>query len=225
MAHETPTIQAQARDRTGSRYARRLRSSGRLPAVIYGHKTEPVHVSVDEKEILTHLHHGSHVMNVAVGSGQAETCLVKELQYGYLGDNVIHLDFTRVDLDEEVEVNVHIHFVGEPAAAKRPGAILSHDITELPIRCAVNRIPEEIRVDLGHVESTFSVADLDLPPGLITPLDPATPIVLVSFVRKAEEAEVGEAEEVVGAAEPEVITEAKAKDEGAAESSSESTQE
>ena len=58
-------------------------------------------MSVNEKEILTHLHHGAHVFNVEIEGSNAETCLVKDLQFGYLGDNVIHVDLTRVNLDEE----------------------------------------------------------------------------------------------------------------------------
>ena len=64
MAHETPTITAPLRDRTGTRFAKRLRDSGRLPAVIYGHKTDPVAVSVDAKDVINHLKHGSHVFTV-----------------------------------------------------------------------------------------------------------------------------------------------------------------
>ena len=94
--HDTPTISATSRERTGTRYSQRLRKQGRLPAVIYGHKKTPISVSVDEKEILTLLHSGAHVLEVKVEGGSKETCLVKDLQFGYLGDNVIHVDFARV---------------------------------------------------------------------------------------------------------------------------------
>ena len=108
MKHKTPTITAQTRDRVGGRYAERLRSAGRLPGVIYGHKIAPVSVSVDAKEILTLIQHGAHAMYLDIEGGSKETCLVKDLQYGYLGDDVIHVDFARVDLNEEV--NVHVAF-------------------------------------------------------------------------------------------------------------------
>ena len=61
---KTPSIQGQKRDRTGTRYARRLRQSGRLPAVLYGHKREPLHLHVDEKQVLTHLKHGAHLLSL-----------------------------------------------------------------------------------------------------------------------------------------------------------------
>ena len=207
---KTPSLTATTRERTGSRYAQRLRKQGRLPAVIYGHETDPVSISVDEKEMLTHLKHGTHVLSLNVEGGSKETCLVKELQFGYLGDNVIHVDFARVDLDEEVHVHVHLNFVGEPASARKTGAILSHDLTELEVICRVNEIPDEIKVDLNLMgEATvLTVAEVQLPPGLRATTHPGTPVAHISFVHKEEA--VGEEVEVVpGAEEPEVITEAK----------------
>ena len=211
MSHQTPSIEAKLRDRTGTRYARRLRESGQLPAVIYGHGAPPQSVSVDEKEILTALHHGAHVFNVTI-DGSTETCLVKDLQFGWLGDNVIHIDFTRVNLDEEVEVNVHLHFVGEPKDAKQPGAVLSHPLTELEVTCKVSDIPEEIKVDLSTMEGhTLTVGEIELPAGIATKVDPETTVSTITF-QAEEEAEGEEVELEDGAAEPEVISEAKSDD-------------
>src|SRR4029450_3830975 len=137
MKHETPTLTAQRRDRLGTRYATRLRKSGRLPAVVYGHKTDTVSVSVDEKQTVNALKRGARVVNVALEGGQPETCLVKELQFGFLGDNIIHIDFARVDLNEEVGGKVHLRFVGHPEAAKKPGAVLSNPVTDLEVVCKV----------------------------------------------------------------------------------------
>jgi len=208
MSHETPTVKAQKRERIGTRYAQRLRKAGRLPAVIYGHKQEPFHVSVEEKEILTHLHHGIHVMNMEVEGGEKQTCLVKDIQFGYLGDNVIHLDLARVNLDEEVHVNVHLHFVGEPKDAKIPGAIVSHPLNDLEVICKVSAIPDEIRVDLSEMEQSITVGDLELPPSVRTEVDPETTVAMISYVAE-EEAEGEEAEVGEEVAEPEVISEAK----------------
>ena len=102
MAQDTPTITAEPRERVGSRYSQRLRQNGRLPAVIYGHKTDPVAVSVGEEETLHHLHQGTIVMNVNIDGAGTETCLVKDLQFGFMGDDVIHVDFARVNLDQTV---------------------------------------------------------------------------------------------------------------------------
>ena len=216
---ETPTINARLRERMGTRYSRRDRSQGRLPAVIYGHGSKPVHVTVDETEALTHLHDGAHVVNLSVDGGENATCLVKDLQFGYLGDNVIHIDFARVDLDEEVEVKVHLHFVGAPKEAGKPGSIVTHDIMELEVICKVIAIPEEIRVDLSKMEGMrLDVRDITLPEGVRSAVPLDAPVVRIEIVK--EEEELGEAAvvEATATAEPEVLTETakKARDAAAA---------
>ncbi len=211
MKHETPRIEAQRREKVGTTYARRLRKAGRLPAIIYGHKQEPIPVSVNEKEILLHPHHGTHVLDVNLPDSGSQTVLVKDLQFGYLGDNVVHIDFARVDLEEEVHVQVALNFSGEPHAAAQAGAILSHDLTSLEVICRVNQIPEEIRVDLTWMgEGTLlTVGQVELPSGVRTPMGPGTPVSHISFVKKEEEIVGEEVEVAEGAGEPEVITEAK----------------
>lgn len=218
MKHETPTLTAKTRDRMGSRYAQRLRKGGRLPAVIYGHKTDTVSVSVDEKETLTALRHGAHVVNVALEGQQPETCLIKELQFGYLGDNLIHVDFARVDLNEEVEVKVHLRYVGHPEAAKTPGAVLTTPMTDIEVVCKVKDIPEEIKVDIAKMEELFMVKDITLPPGVRTKMNPDHIVAQITFVAEEVIATPEAAEVVEGAApaEPEVITEKKPTDEEAA---------
>ena len=216
MTHHTatPRIEAERREKVGTTYARRLRKAGRLPAIIYGHKKTPVAVSVDEKQILILLHKGTHVLEMDVQGGTTETVLVKDLQFGFLGDDVVHIDFARVDLEEEVNVQVNILFVGQPHAAAQAGAILSHDQTSLEVICLVNAIPAEIKADLTLMgEGTIlKVGDLELPPGVRAADDPETVVSHISFVKKEEEA-VGEEVEVVATeGEPEVITEAKPED-------------
>jgi ribosomal protein L25 (general stress protein Ctc) len=102
MTHEIPTINAAKRERLGSRYAQRLRKTGHLPAVIYGHGNDPVSVSIEEKATLAYLHRGQHVFNVAVDGAATETCLVKDLQFGFLGDDVIHIDLARVNVCDTI---------------------------------------------------------------------------------------------------------------------------
>ena len=190
MASTTPTVAATLRERLGTRYTRRLRAQGLLPVVIYGHGEKPVSAAVNAKEMLGHLHHGSHVITVALGDA-SQTCLVKDLQFGYLGDNVIHVDLARVNLDEIVRVNVRIEFFGECAAAKKPGAVLTHDMAELAINCKVRDIPESVRADLSAMQGEMlSASDLKLPAGITLAIDPHAPVARVITI--AEEA-AGEA--------------------------------
>lgn len=211
MSHDTPTLQAHVRDRLGTRYSKRLRAAGRLPAVIYGHGEQPLAVSLDAKETLRHLHQGIHVFNISTGHGQ-ETCLVKDLQFGHLGDDVIHLDLSRVNLDEQVEVKVHLHFVGAPAAAAKAGVVLTHVLNEVLVRCKVRDIPEEIRVDLEHMAGdAFTVADLAMPAGCTAVTAASSLVAHLEFV---SEAAAGEAAAAPAAATPEVIARKEKEGEG-----------
>ena len=110
MAQDIPTLETTARDKTGSRYSARLREAGQIPAVVYGHKQDPVHVAVDAQVITGLLHENTQLVNAQV-AGKTEPCLIKDIQWDYLGDHIIHVDLARVDLSEEVEVEVVDAFV------------------------------------------------------------------------------------------------------------------
>ena len=86
---------------------------------------------------------------------------------------MIHLDLTRVNLDERVKILVHLDLHGELKTANDPGAIVMHDYAEIEVECAVRDIPESIRVDLEEYESSINVGELKLPEGMvaITPAD------------------------------------------------------
>jgi large subunit ribosomal protein L25 len=209
MSHETPTLDAKKRERFGSRFAKRDRAAGLLPAVIYGHGSDPVAVTLNEKAMLTALKHGSHVVNVRVEGGATDTCLVKDLQFGYLGDNVIHVDLARVNLDEVVTVNVALHFVGTPEQAKKAGNVVTHDYAQLEVRCKVRDIPEEIRIDLSLVMHgmTLSVGEIKLPAGVTSVLPPEQIICRITTVH--ETVVTAEATTTEAVSQPEVIKEKK----------------
>ena len=161
MAKEVPTIEATMRDRLGSRYSKRLRAAGRLPAVLYGHGSEPLAVHVDHKITLHALKKGQHVISLEIAGKGAETCLVKDLQFGFLGDDVIHMDLARVNLDEVVTVTVSFEFYGAPDAAKKSGVVIVNELNDIEVSCKVRDIPEHIRIDLTTMHNdTFTAADL-----------------------------------------------------------------
>ena len=196
MSNESPTIQAMQRDRVGTRYSRRLRQEGKLPAVINGHGSDPMSIAVNSKETLAILHHGAHVLNIAVEGGNTETCLVKDLQFGYLGDDVIHVDFTRVDLDETVQVLVRLDLIGEVEGAKASNAIMITDLNEIEVSCAVRNIPESLRIDLTAYESSVNVGELNLPEGVTAITSNETSIVRLQVKGDVED-EDGDTEEPV----------------------------
>src|SRR5690349_18606116 len=139
---QTAQITARPRAELGSRANKRLRDSGLLPGVIYGHKEAVVPVTLPRKEVVTHLQHGAHLFDLAL-DGKSEKVLVKEVQYDHLGAEVIHVDFARVSLDEKVEVTVPLELKGEPKGAEE-GGVLQQIIAELEVECLVTEIPDRI---------------------------------------------------------------------------------
>ncbi|MAI66638.1 MAG: 50S ribosomal protein L25 [Phycisphaerae bacterium] len=213
MAHETPIVTVELREKLGTRYARRLRKTGRMPATIYSKGTNPVSVSIDEKQILKHLHGGNHVMELDNGDGNPATVLVKDLQFGYLGDNLIHVDFARVDLKQIVTVTMTLDIIGQPTSASIAGSILEVPRPQIEIECMVKDIPESIKVDLSTVESIFTIGDLILPEGVKATLDSERHIAHVTIVQEASEE--GDETEDGEEASPEVISGSSESTEGA----------
>lgn len=201
----TPQIEAAPRQRTGSRYAARVREQGKLPAVIYGHKQDPVSVSLDAKRFNDIIHHHAHLLEV-VHDGQTESCLIKAVQWDHLGSSIIHVDLTRVDLNETVTVEIELTFTGDaPGLKEDENAIVEHPNTSIEIECVVTNIPDEIKVDISglHVGDTLSVADLTLPEGVTAMTSEETVVAAVRIVEEVpeEDLETGDEE----GAEPELI--------------------
>ncbi len=200
---DIPRIQSQTRQQLGSRDAGKLREAGRLPAVIYGHKQDPEHLSLDRKEITNLLHHNAHLIEVETGS-KTEPCLIKDVQWDHLGSQIIHVDLTRVDLTERVTLDVEIELTGEAVGLKEAGAYLEHPVTQLSIQCLASQIPESIKVDVSElgVGESIAVADLKLPEGVTVEDAPES---VVAVIHKAAEEEEPEEITATGEAEPELI--------------------
>ena len=211
MGTETPTITVETREKTGSRYSDRLRRSGRLPAVIYGKGQDPIHVSVDEHEMLEALHQGAHVVDISVDGKGSDKCLVKDLQFGWLGDNLIHLDMTRVDLNEIVTINLPVTLAGTAKLASAAGAVLEVIRREIEVTCKVSDIPGEIKYDITDMDEVLTIGDLPLPDGVTPVLELDKHICHVTLVHD-EEAEGEETDVNADDTQPEVITKAKEED-------------
>jgi large subunit ribosomal protein L25 len=200
MAVKSAQVTAKSRSELGSRANRRLRESGVLPGVIYGHKEAIVPVSLPRKEVVDHLNHGAHLFDLAL-DGKSEKVLVKEVQFDHLGIEVIHVDFARVSLDEKVKVNVPVELKGTPKG-EADGGVLQQIINSLEVECLVTEIPEVIRhlVSDMALNDVVHIRDLKLPEGVRVLQDGD---LIVATVKEILEVVVAAPEE--GAAEPEVI--------------------
>ena len=210
---ETAQLTAKPRNELGSRANKRLRDSGFIPGVIYGHKEAVVPVTLPKKELVTHLDRATHVFDIAL-DGKSEKVLVKEVQYDHLGLEVVHVDFARVSLDEKVEITVPLELKGTPKG-EADGAVLQQIVMELEIECLVTDIPKEIVHNVSDMEkdSVLYIKDVKLPPGVRCTQDED---LLVATVKEIEEAAPAEAAVEEGAAEPEVIGRKAEDEEGAA---------
>jgi large subunit ribosomal protein L25 len=201
MATQSINIAAEPRSALGSRANKRLRDSGKVPGVVYGHKEAVVPVSLPKKELVNHLNHGTHVFDLAL-DGKAEKVLVKEVQYDHLGIEVLHVDFARVSADERVEVTVPLVLKGEPAGESE-GGVLQQIVAELEIECLVTDIPHEIvhNVSEMKLDDVLHIKELKLPAGVKALQDEDLVVAQVKTIEEEVAAPAGEE----GAAEPEVI--------------------
>ena len=194
---KTLSLKAQKREQTGSTAAAKLRRQGRIPAIVYGHKKQPAAISLD--------HHGLRLFDVQVGR-KKEKVIIKDIQYDYLGKNIIHADLIRVDVTEAVRVSVPIELKGA-AKGMQQGAIIEEHTDRLEVECKVTDIPESIVVSIKELDvgGVLHAQDIELPEGVKLLSDPATLVIACRVVTPKTTEEI---EEEAPAA-PEIITEAK----------------
>ncbi len=210
MASKSAQVTAETRTALGSRANKRLRDTGKLPGVIYGHKEAILPVTLTKKEVAFHINHGQHLFDIAL-EGKSETVLIKEVQYDHLGIEPIHVDFTRVSLDEKVTLTVSIELKGEPKADG--DGVLQQIMNEVEVECLVTDIPDVIHVNVTDMklDDVIHVSDLKLPAGVKVLADEDQIVVQLKEVQ--EEADL----DTEGVAEPEVIGKKKEDEEAAEE--------
>ncbi len=200
-------LKATKREEIGTRKVRRLRKQGLIPAVIYGHGEGTVSVTLNEHEVELAIQHGERLLELEF-EGKMHNVLIKEVQWETYGQEVIHVDLARVDLDERVAVTIKIVLKGTPAGASE-GGVLQQTASEVNIEVAVRSIPEEILVVINdmNVGDKLTLGDLPLPDGATLTGDAAAPVASVNVIAEEAEAEVAEEAEEGAAAQPEVIGE------------------
>ena len=203
---KTLVLKAEVRDNTGTKQAIKVRKAGRIPGVVYGHKQKPKIISLDAHDFIKALHQGHRLIDVQIGR-KKETALVKDVQYDYLGRDIIHVDLMRVNVTETIKLGVPIELKGT-AAGTHEGGIIEEHVDRLEVECLVSDIPETIVISVKDVSIGDSIhaGDVELPEGLKLASSPEMLIVTCHLVAAAKTAE--EAEEEAPTA-PEVIGEAE----------------
>ena len=202
---EDQVLKATLRETSGSANACRERMAGEVPAVLYGHGEPVVSLCLSADEVHHMVNSGHHLVTLEV-AGKREPAIIKELQWDTWSRNILHVDFGRVALDERVTVEVEIVPHGTPKALAS-GAVLTQPLYSIEVVCAADHIPDELRVEIGDLETgqSIHVRDLELPPGVAVTAEPAAVIISLHEPRGVPVVAEAEAEALAAEGEPEVI--------------------
>ena len=172
MSDET-TIGAEQRERVGKGSARAVRRAGRVPAVIYGDKKEPIGITLESREITKIVHQPGifgRLLDIKV-NGSKHTVLTRDIQFHPVTDNVLHLDFLRISGSAKVAVAIAVEFINEDECPGiKVGGVLNVVRYEVELLCPATTIPEKITVDLQGLKigDSVHISTIDLPDG-VTP--------------------------------------------------------
>lgn len=211
------SISAQLRNEKGSSVAERLRRSGRVPSIIYG-KGEPLMITIPKTELkVLRKHKFSEGVLIEISmegeSGGATAAVIKDVQFHPLTNEVVHLDFLRISLEEKIRIRVPIILSGDSKGVKA-GGVLEQTLRELEIEALPMDIPEDITVDVSALDLGHSlhVETIKLGEGVKILTDPGSTVAAVVGHEEEEEEKEVSAEEGAVPAGPEVTKEKKDKD-------------
>lgn len=193
-------VTAELRESFGKGAARKLRALGKIPAVLYGHGTEPVHVSLPGHQMLLILRKSNAVLELDI-AGKGQLALVKDVQKDPVRQIIEHLDLIVVRKGEKVQVDIPVTIEGESAS----GTILNQDATTVSLEVEATHIPERVTVSVEGLEEGAQIlaGDIELPKGasLITDADVLIVAITVPSAPADEETEAAEAAAEATAAE------------------------
>ncbi len=194
MAAERGNLDVKSRGAEGSRAARRLRRSGRVPGVLYGGGDEPVGFDADARELRIALASSSAVVDVSVDGAKATPVVLKESQRHPVRGETTHVDLLRVRLDEEINAVVPLELLGiEDAPGVKQGGVLEQITREINVQALPTAIPESIVHEVGEMEigETILLTAVSAPAG-VTLLDVLEETVVATLSPPRLQAEVEE---------------------------------
>jgi large subunit ribosomal protein L25 len=166
---------AEIREDSGKGASRRLRHAGKVPAIIYGAGRPPRALAFDHNKVLLELENESFyssVLNIKVGN-KSQAAILKDLQRHPARNQIIHMDFQRILADQEIKMNVPLHFINEEIAVgvKQGGGVISRIMSDVEIVCLPKHLPEYLEVDVADLEldDMLHLSDIKLPEGVEIP--------------------------------------------------------
>jgi large subunit ribosomal protein L25 len=197
---ESASLQVTPREVEGSRATRRLRRTGRVPAVIYGGDGESVPVSVDARELRHALHAAGAVIELSI-DGDTQPVVLKDTQLHPVRGETWHVDFLRVRMDVAIQSTVTLELVGaEESPGTTEGGVLEQQLRELSIEALPGDIPESVTHDVSALElnGTVHVSDVTAPSGVTILDDPESVVASITLPRIEVEPEPETETELVG---------------------------
>ena len=184
-------LAAEVRTEFGKGYARRTRVAGKIPAVIYGHGADPIHVALPTRETTLALRVANALLTLDI-EGEEHLAIVKDVQRNAVRQTIEHLDLQTVKRGEKVIVDIPLHVTGEVA----PGAVANQEAMTVSVEAEATHLPTALEVSIEGREAGQHVhaSDIELPKGSILLTDPETLVVNVSEPVAEEEAETTAAE-------------------------------
>lgn len=212
----TASLTAELRNETGKGVARKLRASGRVPAVVYGHARAPQSLSVNARDLgrlLDQFSAASTIVELGL-DGRTTRTLIREVQRHPVDRTLVHIDFLELVAGERVTVRVPLVFVGTATGVREQGGVLEEQLREIEISAIPVNIPDGIEVDVSELTMghPLHVRDLQLPEGVLAITDGDISVVAVAAPQEEEpEPEPADPEAVAG--EPVVVRTKKEDDE------------
>lgn len=193
-------LQVAIRETRGKRNARRMRIAGAVPAVLYGHGGPVVSLTVPADQLDGAIRHGSRVVQLA--GAVEDGALIREIQWNTWGTEPLHVDFTRVNLDELVQVMLSLDLRGEAPGVKE-GGVVSHLLHEAEFECKAIDVPEKLEVTINSLKlgDAIKISDLEIPECVVCLTDAEAVVVqcIEPVVLSEEISGAGEGEpEVIG---------------------------
>lgn len=195
------TINAELREEISKKACKGLRAQGKIPAIVYGITAESIPISVDLgdiKNIMKSEKKENSILRILQSNKAKFDAMIKEIQYDYLSDHIIHIDFIRIDVTKPVEIEVPVVLFGEAIGVKTEDGLLEFINREVHVRCLPTRIPKEIRIDVSslHIGQSIKVETLAQTDDyqIISPAN--TVLCAVAAKAKEEVVEVAEVAEV-----------------------------
>jgi len=185
---DSSVLTAERREKVGTRASRVVRNAGRIPASLQADSDSAhVDISIDEREFLASRRRHVHLYDIDV-EGNLSSAIVRELQWDAFGDNIIHIEFRRVQRGVEIESEVVLTTVGQA------GGVVNLLVSQITIRSIPSMIPNGLEIDVKGLEEGvhLTAAQIEMPEGVSLGIDPETEVVTISGMKEEEPIDTGE---------------------------------